>query len=68
MEVVERAIFPEEMAGFDEMFLTGSAAEVAPVREAGAYRFELGPVARQLRVDYLDLVNGRSAVPESRAA
>ena len=68
MEVVERAIFPEEMAGFDEMFLTGSAAEVAPVREAGAYRFALGPVARQLRADYLDLVNGRSGALESRAA
>ena len=68
IEVVERAIFPGEMAGFDEMFLTGSAAEVAPVREAGQYRFELGPVARQLRADYLDLVNGRVGLAESKAA
>lgn len=68
LEVHERAILPEELAGFDEMFLTGSAVEVMPVAEAGPWTFRLGPVARQLRADYLDLVNGRSAVPESRAA
>lgn len=68
LEVHERAILPEELAGFDEMFLTGSAVEVMPVAEAGPWTFQLGPVARQLRADYLDLVNGRSAVPESRAA
>lgn len=68
MEVHERAIWPEELAEFDEMFLTGSAVEVMPVAEAGPWRFQLGPVARQLRADYLDLVNGRNAVPESRAA
>jgi branched-chain amino acid aminotransferase len=68
LKVHERAIDPEELAGFDEMFLTGSAVEVMPVAEAGPWTFQLGPVARQLRADYLDLVNGRSAVPESRAA
>jgi branched-chain amino acid aminotransferase len=66
--VHERAIRPEELAEFDEMFLTGSAVEVMPVAEAGPWRFELGPVAKQLRADYLDLANGRSAVPEIRAA
>jgi branched-chain amino acid aminotransferase len=68
LQVHERAILPEELEGMDEMFLTGSAVEVMPVAEAGPWRFQLGPVARQLRADYLDLVNGRSAVPESRAA
>jgi branched-chain amino acid aminotransferase len=61
--VVERAIWPEELADFEECFLTGSAAEVAPVAEAGPWTFELGPVGRLLRADYLELVNaaGRSA-------
>lgn len=68
LAVHERAILPEELAGMDEMFLTGSAVEVMPVVEAGSWRFELGPVGRRLRADYLDLVNGRSIVPESRAA
>ncbi len=35
-EVVERAIMPEELAGFEECFLTGTAAEVTPVSEIGA--------------------------------
>jgi branched-chain amino acid aminotransferase len=66
--VHERAILPEELADFDEMFLTGSAVEVMPVAEAGPWRFRLGPIARQLRADYLDLVNERSRMQESRAA
>jgi branched-chain amino acid aminotransferase len=66
--VHERAILPGELADFDEMFLTGSAVEVMPVAEAGPWRFRLGPIARQLRADYLDLVNERSRMQESRAA
>ena len=30
IEVIERAIMPEEMAGFEQCFLTGTAAEVTP--------------------------------------
>jgi branched-chain amino acid aminotransferase len=59
VEVVERAIWPEELEGFSEFFLTGSAAEVTPVSEAGPWRFEVGDITRQLRRDYLDLVNRR---------
>jgi branched-chain amino acid aminotransferase len=68
LAVHERTIRLEELAEFDEMFLTGSAVEVMPVAEAGSCRFAPGPVTRQLRADYLDLVNGRSGVLESRAA
>jgi len=68
LAVHERAIRPEEMVEFDEMFLTGSAVEVMPVAEVGPWSFERGPVTRQLRADYLDLVNGRSPAQESRAA
>src|SRR5215210_5538779 len=34
VEVVERAIWPEELDGFEQMFLTGSAAEVTFVQSA----------------------------------
>ena len=59
IEVVERAIWPEELESFEQFFLTGSAAEVTPVAEAGPWRFEIGALTRQLRSDYLDLVNRR---------
>ena len=60
IEVVERAIWPEELEGFEQFFLTGSAAEVTPVAEAGPWRFEVGELTLQLRKDYLDLVNRRT--------
>lgn len=59
IEVVERAIWPEELEGFEQFFLTGSAAEVTPVASAGPWNFEIGELTLQLRRDYLDLVNRR---------
>jgi branched-chain amino acid aminotransferase len=41
------------------MFLTGSAAEVTLIREAGPWNFQIGDLSRQLAKDYDDLVNGR---------
>jgi branched-chain amino acid aminotransferase len=46
--VVERAILPEEMAKATECFLTGTAAEVTPVREIGPYTFTPGAITRRL--------------------
>ena len=34
-EVHERRIMPDELASFDECFITGTAAEVTPVSEIG---------------------------------
>jgi branched-chain amino acid aminotransferase len=59
IEVVERAIWPEELEGFEQFFLTGSAAEVTPVASAGPWSFEVGELTMQLRKDYLDLVHRR---------
>jgi branched-chain amino acid aminotransferase len=59
VEVVEREIWPEELEGFEQMFLTGSAAEVTPVQSAGPWKFEVGELTRQLARDYDDLVYGR---------
>ncbi|HEX8364045.1 MAG TPA: branched-chain amino acid aminotransferase [Allosphingosinicella sp.] len=59
VEVVERAIWPEELEGFEQFFLTGSAAEVTPVASAGPWSFEIGDLSMQLRKDYLDLVHRR---------
>ncbi|MDJ0931557.1 branched-chain amino acid aminotransferase [Breoghania sp.] len=52
IEVNERTIKPEEMEGFEECFLTGTAAEVTPVAEVGPYHFKLGKISEQLMHDY----------------
>ncbi len=51
-QVVERAIMPDEMSGFTECFLTGTAAEVTPVSEIGGYRFTVGDITQTLMDDY----------------
>ncbi len=62
INIIERAIMPEEMAGFEQCFLTGTAAEVTPVSEIGDDRFEVGDIAKQLMEDYTNLVNSKPAV------
>jgi branched-chain amino acid aminotransferase len=57
--VIERAIWPEELEGFQSMFLTGTAAEVTHVGSVGPWNFEVGDLQKQLAQDYDDLVNGR---------
>ncbi len=61
-ELIERHIKPEEMAGFDECFIVGTAAEVTPVAEVGEYRFTPGKVSLTLMDDYARLVR-REVVP-----
>jgi len=48
IEVIERAIMPEEMAGFEEAFLCGTAAEVTPISEIAQYRFTPGALSKKL--------------------
>ncbi len=55
-KVVERAIMPEELASTDEVFLTGTAVEVTPIREIDDYRFEVGEVTRTLLAAYDEIV------------
>lgn len=57
VDVIERAIKPEEMSDFEQCFITGTAAEITPVSEIGPYRFESGPLLETLMNDYTDLVN-----------
>ncbi len=56
IEVIERRIMPEEMADFEQCFLTGSAAEVTPVSEIGAYKFVPGEITKLLIEDYMAAV------------
>ena len=51
-EVIERVIMPEDLADADEVFLTGTAAEVTPVGEIDEHNYQVGPITRQLMDDY----------------
>ncbi len=53
IEVIERTIMPEEMSGFEQCFITGTAAEVTPVSEIGPYKFEVGDITQTLMEDYM---------------
>ncbi|MFO1055831.1 MAG: branched-chain amino acid aminotransferase [Dongiaceae bacterium] len=56
IKVVERAIMPDELGRTDEVFITGTAAEVTPVGELGPHKFAVGPVTRQMMQDYDEIV------------
>jgi branched-chain amino acid aminotransferase len=55
LKVIERAIMPEELSGFSECFITGTAAEVTPVGEIGPYKFAIGDITRTLMDDFTAL-------------
>ncbi|HEY1709978.1 MAG TPA: branched-chain amino acid aminotransferase [Rhizomicrobium sp.] len=52
--VIERYIKGDELPGFSECFLTGSAAEVTPVSEIGPYKFTPGKISETLMNAYAD--------------
>jgi branched-chain amino acid aminotransferase len=54
--VHERHIMPEELEGFEQCWLTGTAAEVTPVGQIGDFGFEVGALTRQIAEDYEKLV------------
>lgn len=62
---VREQIIPREMLyTADEVFFTGTAAELTPVRSVDRITVgagKVGPVTKQLQTEYLDIANGRAA-------
>ena len=56
IKVQERHIMPEELEGFEQCWLTGTAAEVTPVGQIGDYNFEVGALTREIAESYEKLV------------
>jgi branched-chain amino acid aminotransferase len=52
IEVIERRIMPEELSGFSECFITGTAAEVTAVSEIADWKFTPGRITQTLMGDY----------------
>lgn len=66
IEVIERAIMPEELPEFEQCFVTGTAAEVTPVSEIAGQTFEVGEIIKELMEDYSAAV--RPDAPALKAA
>ncbi len=58
MQIVvhERHILPEELASFEQCWLTGTAAEVTPVGQIGEHMFEVGDLTKRISTEYEKLV------------
>lgn len=52
IEVIERAILPDELAGFEQCFICGTAAEVTPVSQIADWSFTVGDITKTLMNDY----------------
>ena len=57
MSVIERPILPDELPGFSEVFLAGTAAEITPVREIAGHDYAPGRVTETLLRGYAELVH-----------
>ena len=55
---------PEELANYDECFLTGTAAEVTPVSLVGEYSFKPGKACETLINAYTEAVTPKKVAAE----
>ena len=62
IEVIHRAIMPEELGSFTECFITGTAAELTPLSEIGERHYKPGKISETLLNDYMDLVKPKKRV------
>ncbi|MEB2347908.1 MAG: branched-chain amino acid transaminase [Comamonadaceae bacterium] len=64
IDVVQKRITRDECYIADEMFFTGTAAEVTPIREYDRLQIgagSRGPVTEKIQQAFFDVVNGRNA-------
>ena len=64
VEVVQKRITRDECYIADEMFFTGTAAEVTPIRELDRVQIgagQRGPVTEKVQNAFFDIVNGKNA-------
>jgi len=52
----ERALHPNELPDFQEIFVTGTAAEITAVGQIDDHKYTVGPITKKLRSAYEDLV------------
>jgi len=60
--VIERYIHPHEVAEANEVFITGSAVEIAPVSQIGNHLFKVGVITKIIMDAYNQLVRGDNEI------
>jgi branched-chain amino acid aminotransferase len=60
-DIIERVIMPEDLKQADEVFVTGTAAEVTPVGQIDDLSFTVGPVTKALMEDFEKMVRDPAA-------
>ncbi len=68
IDVLEQSFARDELYGADEAFLTGTAAEITPIREVDDRTIgtgERGPLTRTIQSTFFDAVRGRNSKYES---
>jgi branched-chain amino acid aminotransferase len=59
----ETPLIRSDLYRADEVFMTGTAAEVTPLRSVDDHELGVGPVTRAIQEAYLDTVRGRRPAP-----
>jgi branched-chain amino acid aminotransferase len=58
--VIEKSLIRSDLYLADEVFMTGTAAEVTPIRSIDDHELGVGDVTRAIQTAYLDTVRGKS--------
>lgn len=61
---IERDLTRAELYFADEVFLTGTAAEVTPVASIDDHHIGTGPITKQIQSIFFDVVHGRHALSD----
>jgi branched-chain amino acid aminotransferase len=58
--VVQKPLIRTDLYMADEVFMTGTAAEITPLRSVDDHEIGVGPVTKELQAVYADTVRGRT--------
>ena len=67
LNIEECDITPDELSGADEVFVTGTAANVTPVTKIDETEFEVGPITKQMQAAYDSITHSPEEEDELRA-
>lgn len=60
LSVEETTIMPDEIGAFEEVFVTGTAAEITPVGKIDSHEYEIGSLTKRIQDAYHALVRSKT--------